>query len=280
MVCRPVALILWYLTIYQNFGVIKRIFLGMILAFVAYLITGVLSGAHWGVVLKDTFIPHISFDFAGISSAVAQVTSHDGHIVNITSIGGVVSVPHLLPYSTAKFACLGFSEGLRAELTKTGVTVVTIVPGLMRTGSYVNAFVKGSHRAEFAWFSLLDSLPISSISARRAARQIVHATLRGDAEKVLSPQAKSLALLHGIAPGFTTDLLGLANRLLPGSGGDEGRRRQRGSASESPLSRSLLTALSQRAAQRYNQRVVRHTAEENGLSEEETSPPTEVVSSV
>ena len=67
----PVALILWYLTVYQSFGVIKRIFLGMSLAFVAYLITGALSGAHWGVVLKDTFIPQISFDFAGISSAVA-----------------------------------------------------------------------------------------------------------------------------------------------------------------------------------------------------------------
>lgn len=67
----PVALILWYLTVYQNFGVIKKVFLGMSLAFVAYLVTGVFSGANWGTVLKDTFIPQISLGFAGISSAVA-----------------------------------------------------------------------------------------------------------------------------------------------------------------------------------------------------------------
>lgn len=67
----PVALILWYLTVYQSFGMIKKVFIGMSLVFVAYLITGTLSGAHWGEVLKDTFVPQINLGFAGISSAVA-----------------------------------------------------------------------------------------------------------------------------------------------------------------------------------------------------------------
>jgi NAD(P)-dependent dehydrogenase (short-subunit alcohol dehydrogenase family) len=92
-----------------------------------------------------------------------------GHIINITSIGGKVSVQHMLPYSAAKFAAVGFSEGLHAELASTGINVLTVVPGLMRTGSHVNAMFKGQHRAEFGWFSLAASLPVTSISAEDAA---------------------------------------------------------------------------------------------------------------
>lgn len=67
----PVAVALWYLTIYKDFGVIKRIFMVLSLAFIAYIITGIFSGANWGLVLHDTFTPHIGLDFASISSAVA-----------------------------------------------------------------------------------------------------------------------------------------------------------------------------------------------------------------
>ena len=92
----------------------------------------------------------------------------EGRIVNISSIGGRISVPHLLPYSASKFALVGFSEGLRAELAKDGVAVTTVCPGLMRTGSPRNALFKGQHQAEYAWFTLSDSLPGSSVSAESA----------------------------------------------------------------------------------------------------------------
>jgi short-subunit dehydrogenase len=174
-----------------------------------------------------------------------------GRVVHITSIGGKVSVPHLLPYSCAKFAAVGFSEGLRAELAKEGIRVVTVVPGLMRTGSPVNAFFKGKHRAEHTWFTLSDSLPlVTSMSARRAARQIVNATRRGDAEIILTPQAQLAARFHGLFPGTTTEILGLMNRLLPDGVGSE---RVIGKESETAASRSFLTALNQRAARDYHQ---------------------------
>ena len=83
----------------------------------------------------------------------------EGRIVNITSIGGKVSVPHLLPYSCSKFAAVAFSEGLRAELGNTGIKVVTVAPGLMRTGSHINADFKGKHSQEFTWFSLSGTNP-------------------------------------------------------------------------------------------------------------------------
>lgn len=175
-----------------------------------------------------------------------------GHIANITSIGGKVSIPHLIPYSAAKFAAVGLSEGLRAELAKDGIKVTTVVPGLMRTGSHVNAYFKGDHRKEFAWFSLGASTPITAISARRAARQIVRAITLGKAEIVLSPQAQMLALAHGVAPGAVSDVLGVVNRVMPGSRSSD-KERHTGKESRSVVSESIVTKLGRDAADELHQ---------------------------
>jgi NAD(P)-dependent dehydrogenase (short-subunit alcohol dehydrogenase family) len=176
-----------------------------------------------------------------------------GRIVNISSIGGKVSVPHLLPYNASKFALVGLSEGLRAELAKDNILVTTVCPGLMRTGSPRQAFFKGQHRREYAWFSISDALPLLSMSAERAARQIIRACRRGDAEVELSLPAKLATLVHGLFPGLTADLLSLAHTyLLPGPGGI-GAVRVAGKDSQSRLSPSWATTLSDRAAQRNNE---------------------------
>ncbi|HEX5368603.1 MAG TPA: SDR family NAD(P)-dependent oxidoreductase [Dehalococcoidia bacterium] len=138
-----------------------------------------------------------------------------GKIVNITSVGGKVSVPHLLPYSSAKFAAVGFSEGLRAELAGTGVGVVTVVPGLMRTGSFLNALFKGRTRFEFGWFSLGASLPLISADAERAAKRIVRAAIDDEPEVIITSLANFGVRFHGIAPGITTLLFSLVARLMP-----------------------------------------------------------------
>ncbi|HLJ96848.1 MAG TPA: SDR family oxidoreductase [Gemmataceae bacterium] len=177
---------------------------------------------------------------------------HSGRIVNITSIGGKVSVPHLLPYGASKFALVGLSEGLRAELASESVMVTTVCPGLMRTGSPRNALFKGQHRAEFAWFSIGDSLPVASMSAERAARQIVEACKKGTAEVVLSLPAKCAVAFHGLFPGLTADLLGLVNRGLPGPGGI-GQKQALGKESQSFWAPSWLTILTERAARRNNE---------------------------
>lgn len=175
-----------------------------------------------------------------------------GRIVNISSIGGKISVPHLVPYSASKFALVGLSEGLRAELAKDGIVVTTVCPGLMRTGSPRNANFKGQHKAEYAWFSISDALPLTSMKAERAARQIIDTCRRGDAEVVPSIQAQIAVLFHAIFPGLTADMLGVVNRLLPGPGGI-GENRAKGKDSSSVVSPSLLTALNERAAARNNQ---------------------------
>jgi short-subunit dehydrogenase len=177
---------------------------------------------------------------------------HQGRIVNIASIGGKLSVPHLLPYSASKFALVGLSEGLRSEVAKDGVLVTTVVPGLMRTGSPRNAWFKGHHRSEYAWFSIGDSLPLLSMNVERAARQILAATQRGDAELTLSLPAKLAVRFHAVFPELTAQMLTSVNHLLPGVGGI-GVTRAPGRASTSPLSPSWLTTLTEHAAQQYNQ---------------------------
>jgi NAD(P)-dependent dehydrogenase (short-subunit alcohol dehydrogenase family) len=175
----------------------------------------------------------------------------EGRIVNITSIGGKVSVPHLLPYSCSKFAAVAFSEGLRAELAKTNIKVVTVAPGLMRTGSHINAEFKGKHSQEFTWFSLSGTNPVTSISVARAAKQIADATQSGRAELIITWQAELLARFHGLAPGLTTEILGLVNRTLPKAGASDEKRK--GKESHNVVTKSPLTALGEMAAKRYNQ---------------------------
>jgi NAD(P)-dependent dehydrogenase (short-subunit alcohol dehydrogenase family) len=148
-----------------------------------------------------------------------------GRIVNITSLGGKVAVPHVLPYATAKFAAVGFSEGLRAELAGTGVKAVTVVPGLMRTGSFLNAEFHGETRDEFAWFSLAASTPGITIPAESAARRIVKATRRGEAELILSLPANVLTRLMGLLPGTTLQLLSIGKHVLPKPTGQLGKSR-------------------------------------------------------
>jgi NAD(P)-dependent dehydrogenase (short-subunit alcohol dehydrogenase family) len=175
-----------------------------------------------------------------------------GRIVNITSIGGKLGIPHLLPYSASKFAAMGFSQGLRAEVAAEGIKVVTVVPGLMRTGSPRNAIFRGKHRSEYAWFSISDSLPGLSISAERAARRIVEACRRGDAEVLFPAITRVAAVANAVAPGITANLLGLVDRLLP-EPGNRPRGRHSGAESQSWLSPSWLTRLGDRAARKYNQ---------------------------
>ena len=138
-----------------------------------------------------------------------------GRIGIIASIGGLVSVPHLLPYSTAKFGAVGFSKGLRAEMAGTGVTATTVAPGLMRTGSHLRADFTGDQPSEYAWFAPGASLPLVSMDAERAAARIVRGILRGRSVVILTPLAKVGARVEGIAPATTAAAMSVLARLLP-----------------------------------------------------------------
>jgi NAD(P)-dependent dehydrogenase (short-subunit alcohol dehydrogenase family) len=171
-----------------------------------------------------------------------------GRIVNISSIGGRIALPHLAPYSASKFALTGLSDAVRAELAPHGIRVTTVCPGLMRTGSPMNAQIKGQHEAEYAWFAIADSLPGFSVSAGRAADQIVSACAYGDPELTIGLPARAAVMLNVAAPSAVARMAALAARLLPGPGGEEGDRPKRGRESESRWAPSVATTLTDRAA--------------------------------
>jgi NAD(P)-dependent dehydrogenase (short-subunit alcohol dehydrogenase family) len=176
-----------------------------------------------------------------------------GRIVNISSIGGRVAVPHLAPYSASKFALAGLSDAVRSELDQYGIRVTSVSPGLMRTGSPMNADVKGQHEAEYAWFAISDSLPGLSMSAERAAQKIIEACRHGDPELTLTLPAKLAVLANYMAPGAVGRLLMMANRLLPAAAGARGDRPKKGWQSESKWAPSVATALTDKAAMANNE---------------------------
>jgi short-subunit dehydrogenase len=184
-----------------------------------------------------------------------------GRIVTIGSIGGKISVPHLLPYSTAKFAAVGFSEGLRAELGRGPVTVTTVVPGLMRTGSHLQARFTGQPSKEFTWFSLGASLPLVSMDAERAARQVIAAVRQRRAEIILTPAGQLVSRAAGIVPGLTSEILHLVQQLaLPAPSGEPGAAvadEAQGHDLRPAMGKKTfdrLTTLGQAAASRFNER--------------------------
>ena len=176
-----------------------------------------------------------------------------GRIVNVASIGGRVAVPHLAPYCASKFALVGLSDSVRAELEQYGVRVTTISPGLMRTGSPLNADFKGQHELEYTWFAIADSLPGLTVSAERAAREIIEACRYGDPELTISLPARIASRLNHVAPRTVAHAMAFANKTLPGPAGNEGDRLRRGRFSETRWTDSVATVLTHRAAVANNE---------------------------
>jgi len=175
-----------------------------------------------------------------------------GRIVNISSIGGKVAVPHLAPYNVSKFALTGFSDAIRAELARDNIHVTTVAPGMMRTGSHVNARFKGKHDMEFAWFAASAGAPLISMNADRAARKILAACRRGQPSLTLTFAARAAILGNALFPNLTGYVMKLASRFLPGTGDEEANQSRAGSQLQR-LTPKWLTHLADAATARNNE---------------------------
>src|SRR5947208_4612108 len=175
-----------------------------------------------------------------------------GRIVNISSIGGKIAVPHMAPYSASKFALTGLSDALRAELARDNIYVTTVAPGMMRTGSHVNAKFKGKHDSEFAWFAASAGAPLLSMNANRAARKILAACRRGQPSLTLTFAARAAILGNAFFPDLTGYAMKIVNRFLPEAANEEGNQSRAGSQ----LRRSTpewMTRLADRATKKNNE---------------------------
>ncbi len=188
---------------------------------------------------------------------IAPVMRHRrfGRIVNISSIGGRIAVPHLAPYCASKFALTGLSDAVRAELDPYGIRVTTVAPGLMRTGSPVNAQFKGQHETEYAWFKVASSIPGLTIAAERAARKIVEACRFGDPALTITANAKIAVMANVTLPATVARAMMLVTRLLPAPAGGAGNTPTKGRENEGQTrwTPSIVTALTDRAAAANNE---------------------------
>ncbi len=193
---------------------------------------------------RDSFEQSMGVHLWGHMDLIEQllpvmIRQGDGRIANVTSIAGLVAVPHLLPYVTSKYAFVGYSDGLRGAVARHGIRVTTVAPFLMRTGSHVHALFKGQHRKEYAWFSIADALAFS-MRSDRAARRIVEAIRYGEPRLIPSIPAKLAHAADTLFPHLTAAVQSAAARLLPGPASDD--HIHEGKDSASPLSPSILTA--------------------------------------
>jgi short-subunit dehydrogenase len=140
-----------------------------------------------------------------------------GHIVNVSSVGGRVAVPHLTPYCVGKFALAGFSDALHAELAPLDISVTTVTPFLMRTGGHRNATVRGQHRKEALWFALGSASGLTAFSAEGAARTIVEAVRHRRARVAPGWPSRASEVAQAMVPELTAALGAAVVRwILPG----------------------------------------------------------------
>jgi NAD(P)-dependent dehydrogenase (short-subunit alcohol dehydrogenase family) len=199
---------------------------------------------------EEAFALHFWAPLYTIQASLPYLKRSDaGRIVNISSFGGKVPVPHMAPYVASKFALVGLSEALRTELHEDGIRVTTVCPGLMRTGSHLNAFFKGAHEQEFAWFSAGMGIPGSAMAADRAAKKIVEAARAGRPELVLSLKAKAAVLAHSLMPNTVAHILEQVNRAMPHSADGVERKSGWDSRSATP---PAFTKLADEATEEFN----------------------------
>lgn len=119
----------------------------------------------------------------------------DAHIVNVSSVAGLVGVVRLSAYNATKFGLIGFAESLRAEYAARGLGVTTVCPGLVRTRIFEVALSSPGRRAPRfpRWMTH---------STERVARRTIRAIERNEGLVVVGAWPRAVWLLKRLAPGF------------------------------------------------------------------------------
>jgi NADP-dependent 3-hydroxy acid dehydrogenase YdfG len=189
--------------VYNNAGIS---FMGSIEASQFKDIERVMDVDYFGVVNgTKVFLPHL-------------IASGDGHVINISSVFGLLAVPGQGAYNAAKFAVRGFTEALRQEMLVAGrpVKVTCVHPGGIKTAIARNsAAVEGVDQAELAKFF---DKKLASTSAQKAARVILDGVRKNKARVLVGNDAKALDLLARVTgSGYQRVVAAVTSRQGPTS---------------------------------------------------------------
>ncbi len=158
----------------------------------------------WGVVNgTKVFLPHL-------------IESGDGHVINISSVFGLFSVPGQAAYNAAKFAVRGFTEALRQEmeLAKHPVKVTTVHPGGIKTNIVRN--MTAADRVNKDTLSQTFDTKLANTSPEKAARIILDGVRKNKARVLVGPDAKALDLIVRVTGSGSQRLVStVMSRMLP-----------------------------------------------------------------
>jgi len=137
----------------------------------------------------------------------------EAHIVNMSSMVGLLGLPHNVAYSLTKGAVRSFSEALRAELVSTPVGLTVVFPGAVRTN--ITSAARGSQADRLAEMGSSQLAPLVMRPPATVARRIVRAVERDRARVVVGPDAHVVDLLTRVVPGRSGLVGRLTSRLEP-----------------------------------------------------------------
>ena len=195
----------------EHFGRVNQIYNNAGIAFAGDVeasqfkdIERVMDVDFWGVVNgTKVFLPHL-------------IASGDGHVINISSVFGLFSVPGQAAYNAAKFAVRGFTEALRQEMMVAGhaVKVTTVHPGGIKTAIVRNMeTVEGLDKDELA--QTFDK-KLASTSPQKAAQIILDGVRRNRARVLVGPDAKALDLIVRVTgSGYQRLFSTVMSRMVP-----------------------------------------------------------------
>jgi NADP-dependent 3-hydroxy acid dehydrogenase YdfG len=187
--------------IFNNAGIA---FSGDVEAMTFEQIERVMDVDFWGVVNgTKAFLPHL-------------IASGDGHVVNISSLFGLLSMPSQSAYNAAKFAVRGFTESLRQEMiiNRRPVQVTCVHPGGIKTAIARNAgAVEGKDAAKLAEFF---DAKLAKTSPEQAARTILRAVTGNRPRAVVGLDAKALdVFIRAVGPAYQRIFSKFAGRMMP-----------------------------------------------------------------
>lgn len=195
----------------EHFGTVHQIYNNAGIAFTGDVevsqfkdIERVMDVDYWGVVNgTKAFLPYL-------------IASGDGHVINVSSVFGLFSVPGQAAYNSAKFAVRGFTGALREEMALAGhpVQVTTVYPGGIRT-----AIARNATAAEGLDVNKLASRfdkRLAHTSPQRAAQIILKAVRKKKARVLVGPDAKVADVAARLGgTGYQRLFAQLASRLMP-----------------------------------------------------------------
>jgi NADP-dependent 3-hydroxy acid dehydrogenase YdfG len=196
----------------EHFGKVNQIYNNAGIAFTGDIevsqfkdIERVMDVDFWGAVNgTKAFLPHL-------------IASGDGHVINVSSVFGLFSVPGQAAYNSAKFAVRGFTEALRQEMVLAGhpVKVTTVLPGGIKTGIARNATAaEGIDATQLA--KVFDKR-LASTSPQQAARTILEGVRSNKARVLVGNDARVLDLMVRLTgSGYQRLFLPVFSRLLAG----------------------------------------------------------------